>query len=69
MEDVNEAIALERNALALRPPEHPERSPSLSDLGTYLSSRYGNLGKLGDLIEALSLDRAALILRPPGHQD
>ena len=64
---MNEAAVLAREALSLHPPGHPDRSMSLNNLAVCLSSRYDQLGEIGDLEEALIFDREALSLCPPGH--
>ena len=69
MEDFDEAIVLDREALDLRPPGHPDRSMSLNNLAIRLSARYKQLGGVEDLDEAVVLDREALDLRPLGHPD
>ena len=69
MEDLNEAILLNRDALALRPPGHPGRSASLGNLAVDLSTRFKQLGEMEDLNEAIVLNREALALCPPGHPD
>ncbi|KAH0825948.1 TPR-like protein, partial [Lanmaoa asiatica] len=69
MGDLNEAIVLDRDALALCPPGHPDRSTSLGNLAVHLSTRYNQLGAMEDLNEAIILNRNTLALRPPGHPD
>ncbi|KAI9567585.1 CHAT domain-containing protein [Boletus coccyginus] len=60
VEDLNEAIVLDREGLELRPQGHPYRSMSLNNLA---------LGEMEDLDEAIVLDREALYLCPQGHPD
>jgi CHAT domain-containing protein len=67
MEDLNEAIVLDREALDLCPRGHPDRSISLNNLAVDLSVRCGQLGEREDLDEAIVLQREALGLRPQGH--
>ena len=67
--DIEEAIFLDREALALRPQGHPNRSSSLINLAADLSTRYNQLGTVQDLDGAIILDREALNLRPQGHPD
>ena len=62
--DLNEAIALNQEALALRPQGHPERSMSLTNLAVDRYSLYRQLGAIEDVEEAIVLDQEALILRP-----
>jgi CHAT domain-containing protein/tetratricopeptide (TPR) repeat protein len=67
LSDLEEALALERNVLELRPQGHPHRATSLGNLAISLYSRFEQLGTLSDLEEALSLERNVLELRPQGH--
>jgi len=67
--DVQEAIALQRQALELRPSSHPQHSETLRDLIRSLTSRFGRYGKLDDLDEAIRLCREALELHCPGHPE
>ena len=67
MSDLDEAIDLNRAALALYPPGHCDRSRSLNNLATSLWIRFNQRDVLSDLDEAIDLYRAALALRPPGH--
>ena len=69
MEDLNEAVVLDRDALALHPPGHPYRSICLSNLAVHLSTRSHQLGVMEDLNEAIVLAREALALCPAGHID
>ncbi|KAG2107865.1 CHAT domain-containing protein [Suillus cothurnatus] len=68
-EDLDEAIALQREALALRPVGHTDRSASLNNLANRLSSRFERRGNDEDLDQAIALHREALALRPVGHTD
>ncbi|KAG1869359.1 CHAT domain-containing protein [Suillus subalutaceus] len=68
-EDLDQAIALHREALALRPVGHPDRSSSLNNLATELSSRFEHRGNDEDLDQAIALQREVLDLRPVGHPD
>ncbi|KAG6371182.1 hypothetical protein JVT61DRAFT_9804 [Boletus reticuloceps] len=67
MEDLDEAIGLDREALDLRPKGHPDWSGSLSNLAIRLSTRYNQLGVMEDVDGAIVLNREALHLRPKGH--
>ena len=69
IDDLNEAIVLSREALSLRPPGHPPRSPSPSNLSNYLYTRHKQLRVIDDLNGAVVLCQDALALRPPGHPD
>ena len=66
--DLEEAIPLQRDALELRPPGHPNRPSSLINLARCLSTRYDQLSAMGDLEEAIILQREALELCPTGHR-
>ncbi|KAG2099598.1 uncharacterized protein F5147DRAFT_814041 [Suillus discolor] len=65
MSDLDEAIELHLDALLLRPPDHPDRSMSLSNLGASLRNRFQQCGIMSDLDESIELHRDALLLCPP----
>ena len=67
MQDLDEAILLDREALNLRPQGHPARSDSLGSLAVDLFSRFKHLGAMEDLDEAVVLSREALNLCPQEH--
>ncbi|KAG2137426.1 CHAT domain-containing protein [Suillus bovinus] len=67
--NLDQAIALHTEALALRPIGHPDRSMSLNNLAEKLSSRFKHRGNEEDLDQAIALDTEALALRPIGHTD
>ena len=69
MQDLNEAIVLDREALRLRRKGHPDRSQLLNNLSVDLSTRYKRFGTMQDLHEAIVLHREALDLLPKGHPD
>jgi hypothetical protein len=46
---------------------HPDRSSSLNNLATAVSTRFEQLGRVDDLEEAIICHRQALALRPHGH--
>ena len=66
--DLDEAIALHRSALGLRPVGHPARHTSLHYLALCLYRRHSKQDSMHDLEEAITLGRAALELRPLGHR-
>ncbi|KAG2150205.1 CHAT domain-containing protein [Suillus bovinus] len=68
-EDLDQAIALNREALALRPVGHADRSMSLNNLATRLSYRFDHRGNGEDLDQAIAFQRQALALCPVGHTD
>jgi CHAT domain-containing protein len=68
-EDLDEAMALHSEALALRPVGHTDRSSSLNNLANQLSTRFDHRGNAEDLDEAIALHSEALALHPVGHKD
>jgi tetratricopeptide (TPR) repeat protein len=64
---LDEAITLHREALALRPAGHPDRSMSCNNLAIALRTRYEATGSSNLLDETITLHREALALRPAGH--
>ncbi|KAF8436306.1 CHAT domain-containing protein [Boletus edulis BED1] len=69
MEDLDDAIALAKEALDLCPKGDPVRSILLNTLVTRLSRRYDQFGVKEDLDKAIALAREALDLCPTGHPD
>ncbi|KAG1767830.1 hypothetical protein EDD22DRAFT_1004774 [Suillus occidentalis] len=63
-EDLDQAIGLHMEALALRPVGHTDRSTLLSNLALRLSTCFVHRGKDEDLDQAILLDREALALCP-----
>ncbi|KAG1811977.1 hypothetical protein EV424DRAFT_1274731, partial [Suillus variegatus] len=55
---------LHREALALRPVGHTDRSMSLNNLAKQLSSHFDHRGNDEDLDQAIALQREVLALRP-----
>jgi hypothetical protein len=64
---LDEVIALNRRALELCPPGHPNRAVSLNNLADALLSRFKQTGEAALLDEVIALHREALELRPLGH--
>lgn len=64
---MNNAISLHREALALRPTLHPDRSMSLNNLANLLEVRFEQTGKMADMNEAIFLHREALALVTSPH--
>jgi tetratricopeptide (TPR) repeat protein len=62
--DLEQAIALWREALQLTPATSPEQVNRLNNLGVVLYSRYERLGNLADLEEAICVFRQATQLLP-----
>ncbi|KAI6137784.1 hypothetical protein EDD17DRAFT_1881720 [Pisolithus thermaeus] len=69
VDDLEEAITLGWEVLALCPPGHPHRDMSLNNLGAHLLGRFMKKAEICDLEEAIQLLHAALELQPPGHPD
>ena len=63
MQDLHEAIILDREVVSFYPQGHPERSISLNNLAIHLATRYNQLRTIRDLDEAIVLGREALNLR------
>jgi CHAT domain-containing protein len=61
-EDLDQAIVLVREALALRPVGHAERPSSLGNLANHLSTRFDHRGNAEDLNESRENLRCALTL-------
>ncbi|TEB16667.1 hypothetical protein FA13DRAFT_1872504 [Coprinellus micaceus] len=69
-EDLEQSIALHRNALAMRPPGHPRRAWSLNNLASALSDYMRERGsRTGEIDEVVGLQREALDSLPQGHKD
>jgi tetratricopeptide (TPR) repeat protein len=68
-QDLDEAIALYREALVLRPAGHSDRPKSLNCLANRLSNHFEDRGNGQDLGEAITLHRKALALSPVCHSD
>jgi tetratricopeptide (TPR) repeat protein len=66
-DDIDRAVDLSREAVALRSTEHSRRYEALNTLASALSSRYTCLGNTPDYEDALSVQQEALTLLPEGH--
>jgi tetratricopeptide (TPR) repeat protein len=60
LDDLDEAVDLQRKALRLVPADHPDRAVALGNLGIALRVRHGYLGAEGDLREAVEAFRGAM---------
>ncbi|KAG1858279.1 CHAT domain-containing protein [Suillus tomentosus] len=67
--DLDQAIAFQREALALCPVGHTNRFASLKNLANGLSSRFDQQGNDEDLDQAITLNREVLTLCLAGHTD
>ncbi|KAG1820623.1 CHAT domain-containing protein [Suillus variegatus] len=66
-EDLDQAIVLHREVLALLPVGHTDRSMALNNLAQQLSTRFKHRSNSEDLDQAIALYMEALALRPIGH--
>ncbi|KAG2742687.1 hypothetical protein P692DRAFT_20879402 [Suillus brevipes Sb2] len=64
VEDLDRAIALHSEELALYPVGHTDRSSTLGNLANELSTRFDHRGDAEDLDQAIALHRESLALRP-----
>ncbi|PSR70411.1 hypothetical protein PHLCEN_2v13716 [Hermanssonia centrifuga] len=69
LQDLEESIRCDREALCLRLEGHPARDLSMNNLGSSLTARYEILGHAEDLDESISLHRATLLLRSETHAE
>ena len=69
LEDLENAITCERQAVKATPPDHPVRAERLSNLGNLLVYRYKSTGAMDDLEEAIHVTREALRVPPEDHPD
>ena len=67
MEDLEEAITCHRQALALRPQGHPNRSFSLGILANALYTRFEQSRSHNDLLDAVKYLSEAKTILPTGH--
>lgn len=65
--DLDEAISFARDALDLRPPDHPDRTSSLQSLAQSLAHRFDRDGRINDITEAIGFVRTAVTLQSSGH--
>jgi tetratricopeptide (TPR) repeat protein len=63
--DLDEAIAVIRQAVELTPPDEPDHPAALSNLGAALLRRGDRTGNASDLDEAIAVIRQAVELTPP----
>ena len=67
--DINEAVALQSEAVALLSDSHIDRPSLLDGLASSLSSRFVKEGKRADIDKAIALHRKALSLLREGNRD
>ncbi|TEB23804.1 hypothetical protein FA13DRAFT_1818193 [Coprinellus micaceus] len=68
-EDIDQAVAHNRDGLAMRPPGHPMRGMSLNNLANSLSTYVRERGSsLSEIDKVIGLRREALNLLPHGHE-
>jgi tetratricopeptide (TPR) repeat protein len=69
-EDLDQAVALHRDALAMRPPGHPQRDQSLNNLAISLGlSARARGSRTGEIDEVIRLQKETLEFLPQGHED
>ena len=69
IEQLDEAIGLQREALEWSPPHHIYRVSNLAYLALFLVTHYDEAGATESLEESIKLYQQALALIPDGHQD
>ncbi|KAJ7731070.1 tetratricopeptide repeat-containing protein [Mycena metata] len=67
--DIEDAIVLFREAVALSTQSHPNRDSFLHNLGTAVKSRFERRGDRKDMDEAIELLNQALVFRASPHPD
>lgn len=65
--DIEEAIQMARNVVAMTPEDHPGLVERLATLGDVLGHRYEHRGNEGDLKEAIDLLHKAVAIAPSTH--
>ncbi|VDB91776.1 unnamed protein product [Peniophora sp. CBMAI 1063] len=69
LEDLQDAIILEKRVLGLTPEDHTEWPERLRNLAISLHTRYERLGELKDLEDAIATKRLVLDLTPEDHSE
>jgi tetratricopeptide (TPR) repeat protein len=69
MEDLEEAITLEKAVVLATPPSHPDHAPSLNNLATTLHIRHQHIGSIKSLEESIVVLQQALLLWPSEHPE
>ncbi|MCS6846804.1 MAG: tetratricopeptide repeat protein, partial [Anaerolineae bacterium] len=69
MADLERALALWQQAVALAPPDAPDRAALLNNLANGLRDRYARTGALPDLEAAIEASQQAVALTPPDAPD
>ncbi|ETW80194.1 hypothetical protein HETIRDRAFT_428431 [Heterobasidion irregulare TC 32-1] len=67
VEDLEQAISLHRDSLALCPAPHPYRLAYMNNLACALLTRFDQIGQAEDLEDAISLHRTSLMLSIPQY--
>ncbi|KZP20335.1 hypothetical protein FIBSPDRAFT_1044972 [Athelia psychrophila] len=67
--DLENAITMEQQALALTPDGHPDKPARLTALGFSYDTRFERLGDLADIENAITAEMQALALTQDGHPD
>ncbi|KDN67105.1 putative TPR domain-containing protein [Colletotrichum sublineola] len=69
MENLEEAISISKQAIAMTPSEHPYLVSLLSNLGRLLGYKHLRTGAMSDLDEAIKIVRQAFNATPKDHPD
>ncbi len=67
LEDLEQAIQVNQQAVTLTPDGHAGKPMYLSNLGITLQSRFERSGELEDLEQAIQVNQQAVTLTPDGH--
>jgi tetratricopeptide (TPR) repeat protein len=67
LEDLDNAIVSQQEAVDLTPQSHPQKPRRLSSLGNSLEARFQRLGDRADIDNAIISQRTAIALAPYGH--
>ncbi|TFK19272.1 hypothetical protein FA15DRAFT_648605 [Coprinopsis marcescibilis] len=69
LSDISEAIALQRKAAELVPPDHAHLCTRLNQLGISLTHLFKRTGEPSDIAEAIAAHQKSVKLTPSGHAD
>jgi tetratricopeptide (TPR) repeat protein len=69
MANLEEAIQVTRQAIALTPKDHSDLAGRLNNLGNSLGSRYKRTRDIANLEEAIQVARQAVASTPEDHSD
>ncbi|KAI0027071.1 CHAT domain-containing protein, partial [Vararia minispora EC-137] len=69
LQNLEDAIAVQRRAVDLTPDNHPNMPLRLNNLGSFLSECFDRLGELQNLEDAIAAQHRAVDLTPDDHPD